>query len=143
MRNPRQSVPTVFKDRLKGYPFFCTLVPQASTFKLLATGSYRHEDTSRPILLNSPRSADSNETLPDPGGHLPPQVSAIFSLMPTIPMWSLRDLCHSIPLAEGNPTHTVRRLSVHWFKGYPSFTTLVLQASTFKLSATKCYGFLD
>jgi len=55
----------------------------------------------------------------------------------------LRDLYHSIPLGEGNPTHSVQSLSARWFNGYPYFCTFVLRASTFKLLATECYCFLD
>ena len=142
-RNPTHSVLTLTDHWLKGYPFFCTLVSRASTFKLLATGCYRHVDTSRPIPFNFPLRVDSHETLPDSCGHLPAQVSAIFSLLTTIAMWTLRDIYHSIPLAEGNPTHSAWTLSDQWFKGYQYLCTLVLRASTFKWLATECYGFLD
>jgi len=37
-RNRMHSVPKLSDYWLKCYPFFCTLVPLASTFKLLATG---------------------------------------------------------------------------------------------------------
>jgi len=134
-RNSTHSVPTLSHDWLKGYPFFCTLVFRASTFKLLATGCYRHVDASRPIPFDSPGRADSNETLPDSSGHLPAEVSAFFTLLTSIAMWTLQDLYHSFPLAEGNPTHSVRTLSDRWFKGYPYLCTLVLRACTFKLLA--------
>jgi len=128
---------------LKGYPFFCTLVPRASTFKLLATGCYRHVDTYIPTPFDSPRRADFNETLPDPGGHLPAEVSAFFTLPTSIAMWTLQELYHSIPLVVSNPMHSVQTLSDRWFKGYPYFCTLVLWACTFNLLATECYCFLD
>ena len=57
-------------------------------------------------------------------------------------MWTLRGLYHSIPLAEGNPTHSFRTLTDRWLKGYPYLCTLVLRTSTFKLLATECYCFL-
>jgi len=91
---------------------------------------HSHADTSRPIPFDSPRPADSNETLPNSGGHLPAEVSAIFTLLTSIAMWTLRELYHSIPLAEQNPTHSVWTLSKRWFQGYPYFCTLVLRAST-------------
>jgi len=143
VENPTPSVPTLSDHWLKGYPFFSALPPRASTFKLLAPGCYRHADASRLISFDSPGRADSNETLPDSGGHLPPDVSALFTLLTSIAMWTLQDLYHSIPLAEGNPTHTIRTLSDHCSKDYPNFCTLVLRACTFKLLATECYCFLD
>jgi len=45
---------------LNGYPCICTLVRRASTFKLMATGCYRHADTSIPILFNSDCRVKSN-----------------------------------------------------------------------------------
>jgi len=42
-------------------------------------------------------------------------------------MWTLRELYHSIPLAEWNPTQSVPTLSDRWFKGYPYLCTLVLR----------------
>jgi len=140
---PTHPVPTLSDRWLKCYLNLYTGVPGASTFKLLATGCYRHADGSRPIPFDSPRRANSNETLPDSGGHLPPEVSAFFTLLISITMWTLREQYHLIPLIEKNPTHSVRTLSDRWFKGYPYFCTLVLQASTFKLLATDCYCFLD
>jgi len=102
----------MLSDRwLNGYGFFCTRVHQGSTFKLLATRCYRHADASRPIPFDSPGQADSNETFPDSGGHLPAEVSAFFTLLTSIAMWTLQELYHSIPLAEENPTHSVRTLS--------------------------------
>jgi len=58
-------------------------------------------------------------------------------------MWTLRELYHSIALAEQNPTHSVRTLSDRWFQGYPYLCSLGLRASTFKLLATEYYCFLD
>jgi len=144
-RIPTDPVPMLSDRWLNGYAYFCTWVPRASTFKLLATGCYRHADASRPIPFNSAGRVDSNETLPDSGGHLQAEVSAFFTLLTTgsIAMWTLQDLYHSIRLAEGNPTHSVRTLSDRWFKGYPYFCTIVLQGCTFKLLPTDCYCFLD
>ena len=70
---------------------------------MLATGCYRHADTSKPIPFDSPRRADSNETLPDSGGHLPAEVSALFTLRTSIAMRTLRNLYHSTPLGERTP----------------------------------------
>ena len=105
--NSTHSVPKLSDNSLKGYPFFCTLVPPVSTFQSCATGCYRHVDTYRPIPFNSPQPAGSNETLPDSGRHLPAEVSAFLTLLTSIAMWTLQELYHSIPLAEGNPTHPV------------------------------------
>jgi len=71
---------------LKCYPFFCTLVPQASTFKLLATECYRHADTSRPIPFNPSRRANSNAILPNPSEHLrlPAEESGLSFLLTSI-----------------------------------------------------------
>jgi len=142
-RIPTHPVPMLSDSWLKCYPNLCTCVPQASTFKLSATGCYRHADASRPIPFDCPRRADYNETLPDSGGHPPAEVSAFFTPLTPIAMWTLRELYHAIPLAEGNPTHSVPTLSDLWVKGYPYFCTLVLRASTFKFLATECYCFLD
>jgi len=142
-RIPTHPVLTLSDGWLNHYPYFCAFVPRVSTFKLLATGCYSHADTSKPIPFNSPRRADSNETLPGSGGHLPTEVSAFVSLLTSIAMWTLRDLYHSIPMAERNPTHSVPSLSDHWLKGYPYFRTLVLRASAFKLLATDCYRHAD
>jgi len=110
---------------------------------LLATGCYRHADTSRPRPFDSPWQADSNISLPDTGGHLPTAVSPFFFLRTSIAMRTLRNLYLSIPLTKRNPTHSVRTLSDPLPKFYPYFCTLVLQASTFKLLATKCYRHAD
>jgi len=107
----------------KAYRYFCTLVPRASTFKLAATGCYRHADTLRPIPFDSPRRADSNETLPDSGGHLPAEISAFFILVTSIAMRTLRNLYHSIPLDWWIPTHPVPTLSDRWLKCYPNLCT--------------------
>jgi len=103
LRIPTHPVPTLSDHWLQGYPFFCTCVPWASTFKLLATECYRYADTSRPIQFNSPRRADSNETLPDSGTHLPAKISAISFLQTSMAMRTHRDLYLSIPLAERTP----------------------------------------
>jgi len=102
---------------LKGYPNICTGVPLASTFKMLATECYKHADTSRRIRFDSPGRADSSETLPDSGRHLPPELAALFILLTSIAMRTLRKLYHLIPLAERNSTHSVLTLSEHWVKG--------------------------
>jgi len=82
-------------------------------------------------------------TLPDSAGHPPAEVSAFFTVLTSIAMWTIRDLYHSIPLAQRIPTHSVRTLSDRWFKGYLYFCTLVLPAFTFKLLATEYSCFLD
>jgi len=128
---------------LNGYAYLCTWVPRASTFKLLATGCYRHADASRPIPFDSPRRADSNETLPDSGGHPLAEVSAFFILLTSIAMRTLRNLYHSIPLDRRVPTHPVPTLSDRRFKCYRNLCTWVPRASTFKLLATECHCFLD
>ena len=99
-RIPTHPVPTLSDRRLKCYPNLCTCVPWASTFKLLASGCYRHADASSPIPFDSTRQADCNETLPDSGGHLPPEVSAFSILLTSLALRTLRGLYHSIPLAE-------------------------------------------
>jgi len=142
-RIPTDPVPMLSDHWLNGYAYVCTSVPRASTFKLLATGCYRHADTSRPIPFDSPRRADSNEPLPDPSRHLSAEVSAISILLASIAMRTLRDLYHSIPLDRPIPMHPVPMLSDRWFKRYPYFCTLVLRACTFTLLATECYCFLD
>jgi len=128
---------------LKGYPYLCTLVPRAGTFKLLATECYRQADTSKPIPFDSSQRADSNDALPDSGGHLPAVVSAFFSQLTCIAMRTLRNVYHSIPLAKRIPTHPVPRLSDHWLMGYPYFCASVLSVSTFRLMATDCYRHAD
>jgi len=76
LRNPHHSIPLnrripthpvlmLSNCWLKGYPYLCTLVPRASTFKLLATECHRYAVTSRPIPFNSPRQADSTALSPD------------------------------------------------------------------------------
>ena len=98
-QNPTHSVPKLSDNWLNRYRFLCTLVPWASTFKLLATGYYRHAYPSRPILFDSPHRADSNLTLPDSGRHLPAQVSPFFSRLILIAIPTLGNLQHSIPLS--------------------------------------------
>jgi len=131
-------VPMLSDHLLNRYAYLCTWVPWASSFKLLATGCYGHADTSRPIQYDSPRWADFHETLPDSGRHLPAEVSAFFTLLNSIAMWTLQELHHAIPLAEENPMHSFWTLSNCLFKGYPYFCIVVLRASTFKLLATEC-----
>jgi len=113
MRIPTHPVPTLSDHWLNGYPYFGTLVLWVSAFKLLATG-YGHADASGPIPLDSPRRADSNETLPDSGRHLPAEVSPLLSLLPSTAMRTLRNLHHSIPLDRQIPTHPVPMLSDPW-----------------------------
>jgi len=88
-RIPTHPVPMLSVHWLNGYAYYCTLVHWVSTFKLLATECYRHADTSSPIPFNSPRRADSNETLPNSGGHQHPELSAFFILLTSIAMWTL------------------------------------------------------
>jgi len=140
---PTHCVPTLSDHWLKGYPFFCTLVLRVSTFKMLATGCYRHADASKPIPFDSPRRADFNEGLPDSGGHLPDEVSASFSLLTSTAMRTLRNIHHSIPLNRRIPTHPVPTLSDGWLNHYPYFCTFVPRVSTFKLLATRCYSHAD
>jgi len=102
-RIPTDPVPILSDRWLKSYPPICTSVPHVSIFKLFATECYRHADASRPIPFDSPRRADSNQTLPDSGGHLPSEISAFFILLTAIAMWTLRNLYHSIPLGERTP----------------------------------------
>jgi len=117
-RNSTHSVPTRSDNWLKDYLFFCTVVPQASTFKLLATGCYRHADTVRRIQLDSCWRADFNETLPASGGHLPPEVSVFFILLTSIAIPTLRNLYHSIPCHRRIATHPVPMLSDNYLNGY-------------------------
>jgi len=128
---------------LNGYAYLCTCVPCTSTFKWLATGCYRHADASGPISFNSPPRADSNETLPDSGGHLPTEVSPAFSLLTSIALRITRNIHHLIPLEPWIPMHPVPMLSDPWLKGYPNICTWVHWASTFKLLATECYRYAD
>jgi len=120
---PTHPVPMLSDRWFKGYPNICTFVLRASTFESLATECYRNADALRPIPFNSPRRADSNETLPDSGGHLPPEISAFFILLTSIAVWTLRNLYYSIPLHRRIPTHPVPMLSDHWLKGYPNICT--------------------
>jgi len=110
---------------------------------LLATECYRHADAWRPIPFDSPRWADSNETLPYSAGHLPPEISAFYILLTCIAMGKLRNLYLSIPLNRLIPTHPVPMLSDPLLKGYPNICTGVPWASTFKLLATECYRHAD
>jgi len=136
---PTHPMPTMSDGWLKCYPNLCTWLPRASTFKLFATGCYRHEDASRPIPVDSPRRADSNETPPDSSGHLPAKVSAFFMLLTSIPMRTLRGLYHWIPLGERIPTYPVPTMSDRWLKCYLNSFPWVPRASTFKLAATGYY----
>jgi len=142
-RIPTNPVPMLSDRWLKSYPPICTLVPRVSIFKLFATECYRHADASRPIPFNSPRRADSNETLPDSGGHLPSEISAFFILLTATAMPTLRNLHHSIPLGRRIPTNPVPMLSDRWLKSYPPICTSVPRVSTFKLFATECYRHAD
>jgi len=124
-RIPTGPVPMLSDCWLNRYAYFCTRVqvPRARTFKLLATGCYRHADAWRPIPFDSPQRADSNEALPESGGHLPGEVSAFFILLTSIAMRMLRDLYHLIPLGEWTSTHQVPTLSDRWLKCYPNLCT--------------------
>jgi len=102
-RNPTHVILKLSDRWLKCYPYFCTCVTRESTFKLLATGCYRYADASRHIPFDSPGRADSNETLPDSGGHLPLEISAFFILLTSLALETLRDLYHPIPLGEWTP----------------------------------------
>jgi len=137
-RIPTYPVPMLSDRWLKGYSYMCTLVLWVSTGKFWATGCYRHADASKPIPFNSPRRADYKETLPDSGGHLPPEVTLFFFLLTSIAIRTLRNLHHSIPLNLRIPMHPVQTLTDHWLQGYPFFCTFVLRASTFKMLATGC-----
>jgi len=117
-RNPTHSVQTLSDHGLKGYPFFCTLVPRVSTLKVLATRCYRHEDTQRLIPLDSPRRADSNEALPNSAGRLPSEICSFFILLTDIAMRTLRSLYYSIPLDRRTPTNPVPMLSDRRLNGY-------------------------
>ena len=142
-RIPTHPVPMQSDHWLNGYAYFCTWVPRASTFKLLATGCYRHADASRPLPFDSRRRADSNETLPDSGRHLPSEVTAFFILLTSIAMRTLQTLYHLIPLDRRIPTHPVPTLSNRLLKCYRNLCTWVPLASTFKLLATGCYRHAD
>ena len=110
-QNPTHPVPMLSDHWLNGYAYFCTFILWVSTFKLLTTECYRHADTSRPISFDSPRRADSNDILPNSGRHLPTEVSALFILLTSIAMQTLRNLYHSIPLDLRIPTDPVLLLS--------------------------------
>jgi len=120
---PTHPVPTLSDHWLNGYPYFGTLVLQLCAFKLLATVCYRHADASGSMLFDSPHRADSNETLPDSGGHLPAEVSPFFSLLTSIALRPPRNIHPSIPLDRRIPTHPVPILSHPWLKGYPTICT--------------------
>jgi len=100
---PTHPVRTLSDHWLNGYPYLGTLVVRVNAFKLLATVGYRHADASGPIPFDSPRRADSNETLPDSARHLPSEISAFFILLTAIAMRRLRNLYHSIPLGDRTP----------------------------------------
>jgi len=68
-RVPTHPVSRLSAQWLKVYPNFCPLVLGASTFNLFATEWYRNAETLRAIQFNFSRRVDSNETLPDSGGH--------------------------------------------------------------------------
>jgi len=110
---------------------------------MLATECYRHAEAARPIPFDSPQRADSNWTLPDSSGHLPPEISAFYIPLTCIAMQTLRNLYHLIPLARQIPTHTFPMVSDHWLNGYAYLCTLVSRASTFKLLATGFYRLAD
>jgi len=140
-RIPTHSVPTLSDHWLKGYPFFCTIALWTSAFKMLTTGCLRHADASKPIPFDSPRLANSNESLPNSSRYLPSEVPPFFFLLTSIALWTLRNLHHSIPLNRRIPTHPVPTLSDHWLNHYPYFCTFVPRAYSFKLLATsECYS---
>ena len=89
--NPTHPGPMLSDHWLNRYAYLCTLVLCVTTFKLLTTECYRHAHTSRPIPFDSARRADSNETIPDSGRHLPAVLSAFFTLLTSIAMQTLRD----------------------------------------------------
>ena len=93
--------------------------------------------------MDSPRRADSHETLPGSGRHPPPEQSAFFFLLTSIAMRTLQNLYHSISLDGQNPTHSVLMLSDHWLNGYAYFCTLDLRVSTFKLLTKECNRHAD
>jgi len=128
---------------LKDYPYFCTFVLCASTFKWLATECYSYGDTSKHIPCDSSHRAGSNHTLHTPSRHLPPELSAFFSLPTSIALGTLLDLYDSILVGEPTSTHPVPTLSNCWLKGYPYQGTLVPRASTFQLLATEYNSHAD
>jgi len=80
-----------------------------------------------------------NKTLPNSGGHLPTEVSPVFSLLMSIAMRTLQNLYHFIHLAKWIPTHPVPTVSNHRYMSYPYLCTLVPRAGAFKLLAAECY----
>jgi len=80
-----------------------------------------------------------NETLPDSGGHLPTEVSPVFSLLMSMALGTLQNLSHSIHLAKRIPTHPVPTLSNHRYMSYPYLCTLGPLAGAFTLLAAQCY----
>ena len=100
-RIPTHPVPMLSDGWLKCYPNLCTCVLRASTFKSSATECYRHADTSRPIRFDSPRRAACNETLPDSCGHPLAEVSALFTLLTSIAMWTLESYTIQFPSLSG------------------------------------------
>jgi len=142
-RIPKHPVPIPSDQWLKGYPYLCTLVLPVTTGKLLANECYRDADASRPIPFDPSRWADSNETIPDTGGHLPAEVSPFFSLLTSIAMRTVQNLHDSIPLYLQITTHCVPPLSDYWLQGYPFFCTCVPRVFIFKLLATECYRHAD
>ena len=120
---PTYPVPTLSDQWFQGYPFFCTSVPGVSIFKLLATEWYRHADALRAIPFDSPLRVDSNEALPDSGGHLPTEVSPFLPLLTSIALRTPQNIPYSIPLDWPVPTHPVPMLSDPWLKGYPNICT--------------------
>jgi len=80
-----------------------------------------------------------NETLPDSGGHLPTEVSPVFSLLMSMAMRTLQNLYDSIHLAKRIPTHPVPTLSNHRYLNYPYLCTLGPRAGAFKLLAAESY----
>ena len=67
---------------------------------------------------------DSNEALPDSSGHRPGpvKVSAIFFLLTSIAMRTLRNLYHSIPLAERIPMRPFLTLTDIFLRRYLPFS---------------------
>jgi len=123
LRIPTHPVPTLSDHWLNEYPYFGKLVLRLSAFKLLATVCYKHADASGPIPFDSPRGADSSETLPASGGYLPIELSPFFSLLTLTAMRTLRNLHHWTPLYLRIPTHPVPTPSDHWLQDYPCFCT--------------------
>ena len=120
---PTQPVPMLSDHWLNGYAYFDTLVVGVGSFKLLASECYRHEDTARPILFDSPRRADSNETHPASGGDLPAEVSPLFSMLTSIAMCTLCNIHYSITLDRWIATHPFPMLFYSWLNCYPTICT--------------------